>query len=82
MACASMLASCSASARSGRADLPALDARLSAPCARPVALDGSPLTADQVAKGWVRDRAALARCGDEKAAIVGGYLTLRTELAR
>lgn len=57
-----------------------LDARLSAPCARPVALGVDPLTADQVAKGWVRDRAALARCGDEKAAIVAGYRDLREQL--
>jgi len=59
-----------------------LEARLAAPCDRPVALPGDTLTADQVAKGWVRDRAALARCGDEKAAIVGGYRQLRNELAR
>lgn len=58
-----------------------LDARLAAPCARPVGLAGDSLTADQVAKGWARDRAALARCGDEKAAIVGGYRQLREELA-
>ena len=78
---ASTLAACSASGRSGRVDLPVLDARLAAPCARPVALPGDTLTADQVAKGWVRDRAALARCGDEKAAIVGGYRDLRAKLA-
>lgn len=58
-----------------------LDARLAAPCARPWAIAGDSLTADQVAKGWARDRAALARCGDEKAAIVGGYRQLREELA-
>lgn len=58
-----------------------LDARLAAPCARPVRLVGDSLISDQVAKGWARDRAALARCGDEKAAIVGGYRQLREELA-
>lgn len=58
-----------------------LDARLAAPCARPVSLAADSLTADQVAKGWARDRSALARCGDEKAAIVGGYRQLREELA-
>lgn len=79
--CASMLASCSSSRLSGRVDLPVLDARLAAPCARPVSLPGDTLTADQVAKGWVRDRAALARCGDEKAAIVGGYRDLRAKFA-
>mgnify|MGYP006983104280 CR=1 FL=1 len=78
--CASALTACSSSGRSGRADLPALDARLAAPCARPVPLAEGPLTADQVAKGWVRDRAALARCGDEKAAIVAGYRDLRAQL--
>ncbi len=81
MLSASGLTACSASRPSGRVDLPVLDARLAQPCARPVALPGETLTADQVAKAWVRDRASLARCGDEKAAIVGGYQRLRTELA-
>ena len=79
--CASALTACSSSRPSGRVDLPVLDARLAAPCARPVTLAGDTLTADQVAKGWVRDRAALARCGDEKAAIVAGYRDLRQKLA-
>ena len=61
-------------------DLPVLDARLAQPCTRPVTLAGDSLTADQVAKAWVRDRAALARCGDDKAAIVGGYAELRRQL--
>lgn len=61
-------------------DLPALDARLAAPCARPVRLTG-PLSSDQVKAGWARDRAALVTCGAEKAAIVDGYDRLRAGLA-
>ena len=74
------LTACSHSRPSARVDLPVLDARLAHPCTRPVTLAGDSLTADQVAKAWVRDRAALARCGDQKAAIVGGYTELRRQL--
>lgn len=59
-----------------------LDARLAQPCVRPVAIAGTDMTADQVAKSWARDRASLARCGDEKAAIVNGYQQLREQLRR
>lgn len=57
-----------------------IDGRLAQDCARPVPIHGDSLTSDQVAKSWVRDRVALARCGDEKAAVVGGYRDLRSQL--
>lgn len=60
-------------------ELPALEGRLAAPCARPVRLVGD-LTASQVQSGWARDRAALASCGAEKAALVDGYGALRSKL--
>lgn len=60
-------------------ELPALDGRLAAPCARPVPLSGA-LTATAVQQRWARDRAALARCGAEKAALVDGYGLLRGKL--
>lgn len=60
-------------------ELPALDGRLAAPCARPGRLAGE-LTATQVAAGWARDRAALVSCGAEKAALVDGYGALRANL--
>lgn len=79
--CACLLSACAHSTPSGRVtvELPALDGRLAAPCARPVRLSGD-LTATQVQSGWVRDRAALANCGAEKAALVKGYAVLRTKL--
>jgi hypothetical protein len=46
-----------------------------------VAIKGPELTSGQVEGGWARDRAALVRCGGEKAALVGGYEQLRNELA-
>lgn len=74
---------CAHSRPSGRVtiDLPALDARLAAPCRRPVPIKGDSLTGEQVQRGWARDRAALAGCGAEKAALVDGYLDLRAKLA-
>lgn len=56
-----------------------MDARLAAPCARPVRLAGA-LSVDQVKAGWARDRAALVACGSEKAALVNGYDRLRAGL--
>lgn len=60
-------------------ELPALDGRLAAPCAKPVRLSGD-LTATAVQAGWARDRAALASCGAEKTALVDGYGALRGKL--
>jgi hypothetical protein len=60
-------------------ELPALDGRLAAPCARPMRLSGD-LTATAVQSAWARDRAALASCGAEKAALVDGYGALRSKL--
>lgn len=81
LTCVLLVTACARSTPSGRVtvDLPTLDARLAAPCARPGRLAGD-LTADQVKAGWARDRAALASCGDEKAAIVEGYDRLRSEI--
>lgn len=61
-------------------DLPMPDARLTAPCARPVALGHEALSVDQVKSGWANDRAALVACRDEKAALVEGYAQLRRDL--
>jgi hypothetical protein len=51
---------------------PQIPPELAAPCARPTRLGTAELGVDQVKAGWARDRAALARCGDDKAAIVSG----------
>lgn len=79
--CACLLSACAHSTPSARVvvELPALDGRLAAPCAKPVRLSGD-LTATAVQAGWARDRAALASCGAEKAALVDGYGALRQRL--
>lgn len=80
MLCALLLTACAHSTPSASVvELPRLDARLAAPCARPVPLSGS-LTALAVQQRWARDRAALVSCGAEKAALVEGYGALRTKL--
>ena len=83
MMSALLVTGCAVSRPSGslRIGLPALDARLAQPCARPVAIAGEAVTSAQVERGWARDRAELIRCGDQKAAIVEGYGDLRGQLA-
>ena len=82
--CAALLvSSCGPSTRSARVglDLPAMDPRLTSPCPRPQALGTNGLSAGDVQRHWARDRAALVRCGHEKAALVEGYEALRGALA-
>ena len=75
VALACLLASCAHSTPSGRIAAfqpPQIPEELAAPCNPPVALGSSALDVDQVKARWARDRAELASCGAEKAAIVAG----------
>lgn len=82
MCCAFLLAACAASTPSVRApiNLPALPAKLTH-CERPLLLADTPLTQAQVEQLWVRDRAALVKCGLTLDALVDFYQDLDQRLS-
>jgi hypothetical protein len=75
------LTACAASTPSARApiDLPSLPSSMTR-CDRPVALPVAALGRGDVERLWIRDRAALVRCGASLSALVAYYEDLSARL--